>query len=144
MHIKLALASQNTENCFEHKIFGLNAGSSKAWKRFIDLSPDDILVFYKAKEGFAGIWKVVSEPYKDAKPSWEDDVYSNRVKIEPIVELKTNQYVNAKTMVNELEMITQPAYWETAFRENLKEISPKDYDLIKLKLEKAYRKGVPV
>jgi len=137
MQIKLALASQHTESCFEHQIFGLNAGSSKVWQRFVHLSPDDILVFYKTKEGFAGIWKVVSDIYKDTKPLWANDVYSIRVKIEPIVPLQVSQYVNAKTMASELEIITQPAYWEVAFRENLKEISLKDYDLIKKRLEKA-------
>lgn len=139
MQIKLALASQNTENCFEHKIFGLNTGSSKAWKTFINLSPDDILVFYKAKEGFAGIWKVASEPYKDSKPLWENDVYSNRVKIEPVTALTPNQYVDAKSIAKNLEMVTQPTYLEVAFRENLKDISPEDYDLIKRKAQIACR-----
>ena len=137
MKIKLALAANNTEKCFEHKVFGINSGSSKVWQRFIELSPADILVFYKAGKGFAGIWEVVSEHYKDRTPIWEDDVYPDRVKIEPIVQLQPDQYVDARTMVNDLEMVTHPQYWGIAFRENLKEISQKDYELIKKKLEEA-------
>ncbi|MGD9581579.1 MAG: EVE domain-containing protein [Vampirovibrionia bacterium] len=106
-------------------------------KRFIDLNLGDILVFYKSKEGFAGIYKVVSDHYKDTTTVWDDDIYPNRVKIEPVVSLKPQQYVDAKTMVDDLEMVTHPQYWGIAFRENLKELSKNDYELIKSKLEKA-------
>lgn len=137
MKVRLALAANNTEKCFEHKVFGLNSGSSKVWQRFISLSQGDILVFYKAKEGFAGIWEVASEHYQDKAPIWDDGEYPTRVKIKPIIALKPDQYVDAKTMVEDLEMVTHPLYWGIAFRENLKEISEKDYKLIKTKLEKA-------
>ena len=136
MKIRLALAASNTEKCFEHKVFGLNSGSSKVWQRFVDLSPGDVLVFYKAKEGFAGIWKVSSEHYKDTTPIWDGGVYPDRVKIEPVVRLEPGQYIDAKTMVDDLEMVTHPLHWGVAFRENLKEISQKDYELIKSRLRK--------
>lgn len=140
MAIRLALASQNTEKCFEHKVFGLTSGSAKVLGRFIEMIPGDILVFYKAKEGIAGIWKVVSEQYKDTIPVWQDDVYPDRVKIEPVIALKPEQYVDAKTMVDDLEMVTHPIYWGIAFRENLKEISQKDYELIKSRLMQSLKK----
>lgn len=140
MKIKLALAAHNTEKCFESKIFGLSSGSSRIVQRLIDLSPDDILVFYKAKAGFAGIWKVVSEPYSDKTPLWQDGDYSTRVKIAPVIALKPDQYVSATAMVNDLEMVTHPHYYGIAFRENLKDISEKDYKLIKSHLEKVTAK----
>lgn len=135
--IKLAMAAHNTEKCFESGVFSLNTGNSNVTKRFIDLNPEDILVFYKAKEGFAGIWEVASEHYQDKAPIWDDGEYPTRVKIKPIISLKPDQYVDAKTMVDDLEMVNSPIYWGLAFRENLKEISEKDYKLIKTKLEKA-------
>src|SRR3989339_2179300 len=100
MKIKLALAAHNTEK------------------------------FYKAKEGLAGIWKVTSEPYSDDSKIWDDGEYPSRVKIEPIVLLEPHQYISPKTMVDDLEMIKYPQYWGMYFRENLKEISQKDYELI--------------
>lgn len=143
MKIRLALAAHNTEKCFEAKVFGLTSGSAKVLDRFIAMAVGDILVFYKAKEGFAGIWKVASEQYKDNSKIWEDGVYPDRVKIEPVIQLKPGQYVDAKTMVEDLEMVTHPLYWGMTFRENLKEISPKDYKLIKSKLEKVATQEKP-
>jgi predicted RNA-binding protein with PUA-like domain len=81
MKVRLALAANNTEKCFQHNIFGLNSNSQRVWQRFVSLTPGDILVFYKAKEGFAGICQVLSEVYKDTTPIWEDNVYPNRVRI---------------------------------------------------------------
>ena len=135
MKIKLALAAHNTEKCFKAGVFG--ASNSNTATRLIDMQPGDILVFYKAKEGFAGIWEVTSSCYTDKTPIWNDGEYPTRVKIKPIIALKPDQYVDAKTMVNDLEMVTHPVYWGIAFRENLKEISQKDYELIKSRLEKA-------
>ena len=43
-------------------------------------------------------------------------------------------------MVNDLEMIKLPQYWGMYFRENLKEITQKDYELIKNRLEEAAKK----
>lgn len=40
-------------------------------------------------------------------------------------------------MTNDLEMLTHPHYWGLALRENLKDISQKDYELIKSEMEKA-------
>jgi 5-bromo-4-chloroindolyl phosphate hydrolysis protein len=62
--------------------------------------------------------------------------------IQPIITLKPDQYINAKTLVNDLDMITHPEYWGVAFKENLKEISEKDYKLIKSNLEKAKNKVI--
>lgn len=108
--IKLALAAHNTEKCFEAGVFGLTSGSSKVLDKFLSLTIGDILIFYKAKEGFAGIWEVTSEPYNDKTKIWEDGEYPTRVKIKPIIALKPNQYVDAKTMVDDLEMVTHPVY----------------------------------
>lgn len=138
MKIKLALAAHNTEKCFEAKVFG--AVNSRTALRMAELSPGDILVFYKAKEGFAGIWKVTTPCYNDKTKIWEDGEYPTRVKIEPIVVLKPDQYVDAKTMVDDLEMVTHPLYYGIAFRENLKEIPEKDYELIKKRLENYNKK----
>lgn len=134
MKIRLALAAHNTEKCFENKVFGLNLIHSKVIKSFLETKNGDILVFYKAKEGLAGIWKVVSEPYTDHSQIWEDGEYSSRVKIEPVIYLQPDQYISPKTMVDELELIKYPQYWGMYFRENLKEVSQKDYELIKSKL----------
>ena len=135
MKIRLALAAHNTEKCFEAKVFG--ALNSRTATRLVDLDAGDILVFYKAKEGFAGIWEVCGSCYEDSTPIWEDGQYSTRVKIKPLVSLKPDEYVNAKVMVDDLEMVTHPHYYGIAFRENLKDISEKDYLLIKSHLEKA-------
>lgn len=138
MKIRLALAAHNTEKCFEAKVFG--AINSRTALRIAELSPDDILIFYKAKEGFAGIWKVTTPCFNDKTKVWDDGEYPTRVKIEPIIALKPKQYVDAKTMVDDLEMVTHPLYFGLAFRENLREISEKDYKLIKQKLEQAQKK----
>jgi predicted RNA-binding protein len=137
MIIRLALAAHNTEKCFEHQVFGLNLAHSKVIKSFIEAKPDDILVFYKAKEGFAGIWKITSSCYTDKTPIWKDAEYPTRVKIKPVIPLRPDQYVDARTMVEDLDMVTHPQYWGIAFRENLKEITQKDYELIKRRLEEA-------
>lgn len=134
MKIKLALAANNTEKCFEAGVFG--AANSRTATRLVEMQPGDILVFYKAKEGFAGIWEVTSSCYTDKTPIWEDGEYPTRVKIKPVIALKPEQYVDAKTMVDDLEMVTHPLYYGIAFRENLKEVSQKDYELIKSKLGK--------
>lgn len=133
MNIKLAIAANNTEKCFESGVFG--AANSRTATRLVDMVPGDILVFYKAKEGFAGIWEVISSCYTDKTPIWNDGEYPTRVKIKPIIALKPNQYVDAKTLVDDLEMVTHPHYWGIAFRENLKELSVKDYELVKSRLE---------
>lgn len=137
MKIRLALAANNTEKCFESRVFGLTSGSTKVLDRFLSLTTGDILVFYKAKEGFAGIWEVTSSCYTDKTPIWEDGEYSTRVKIKPVIALKPDQYIDAKTLVDDLDMVTHPIYWGIAFRENLKELSEKDYELIKSRMEKA-------
>jgi predicted RNA-binding protein len=131
--IKLALAAHNTERCFEAGVFG--AANSRTATRLVDMQPGDILVFYKSKEGFAGIWEVTSSCYTDKTPIWEDGEYPTRVKIKPVIALNPDQYVDAKDLVDDLEMVKHPLYWGTAFRENLKDISDRDYELIKKKLK---------
>jgi|GEM_PF-5976199 len=132
MKIKLALAAQNTEKCFESKTFGTDDGIRAA--KLVELSIGDVIVFYKAKEGFAGIWKVVKPYYRDTSKIWDDGVYPNRVKIEPVIDLKPSQYVDARTMVDDLKMVTHPLYYGLAFRQNLADISIEDYELIKNKM----------
>jgi predicted RNA-binding protein len=138
MKIKLALAAQNTEKCFEAKTFGTDDGIRAA--KLVELSVGDVIVFYKAKEGFAGIWKVVKPYYRDTSKIWDDGVYPNRVKIEPVIALKPSQYVDARTMVDDLKMVTHPLYYGLAFRQNLADIPPEDYELIKSRLEQAAKK----
>lgn len=137
--IYLALAGQNTEKCFETKVFGTEDGS-QASATLVALNKEDVLVFYKAKEGFAGLFKVVKTYYRDTASIWEDASYPNRIDIEPIIKLDKQNYIDAKTMVDDLEMVKNPLYWGLAFRQNLVEISSKDYELIKSKLEKALSK----
>jgi len=136
--IRLAVAGHNTEKCFESKVYGTDDGSRAT--KLVELSIGDLLVFYKSQEGFAGIWKVVKPYYRDESKIWDDATYPNRVGIEPVVELKPNQYVSAKGMVDDLKMVTHPLYYGLAFRRNLADICKEDYELIKSKLEEAQKK----
>ena len=136
MKIKLALASHNTEKCFENKVFALESQSSKIAKRLLELNPGDILVFYKSQAGFAGIWEVTSNCYNDDKPIWEDGKYPARVDIKPILKLEKDQYLKIQGFVDELKMIKHKHYWFLSLRENLSDIPKEDYELIKSKLEK--------
>ncbi|KKP40233.1 MAG: hypothetical protein UR30_C0005G0014 [Candidatus Peregrinibacteria bacterium GW2011_GWC2_33_13] len=134
MKIKLAVAGENTEKCFEAKVFGTDDGIRAS--KLIELSEGDILVFYKAKKGIAGIWKVTKTYYRSESKIWNDGIYPNRVNIEPVISLKPEQYVDVRTMVDDLEMVKHPLYFGLAFRQNLADISQKDYELIKSKLSK--------
>lgn len=138
MLIKLAVAGYNTEKCFEAKVYGTDDGIRAT--KLVELSVGDLLVFYKSQEGFAGIWKVVKPYYRDESKIWEDATYPNRVGIEPVIELKPSQYVSAKTMVDDLKMVTHPLHYGLAFRRNLADICQEDYELIKSKLEQAKNK----
>jgi predicted RNA-binding protein len=131
--ILLALAGNNTEKCFDAKVFGTDDGVRAT--KLVEMSEGDILVFYKAKEGFAGIWKVTKSYYWDTSKIWEDGVYPNRVGIEPVISLKPEQYIDAKTMVNDLKMVTHPHFYGLAFRRNLADIPKEDYELIKSRME---------
>ena len=135
MLIRLALAGENTEKCFESKTFGTDDGIRAS--KLVELSVGDILVFYKAKYGFAGIWKIVKPYYRETSKVWEDGIYPNRVKIEPVVALNPDEYVDARSMVDDLKMVKHPLYYGLAFRQNLADISQDDYELIKSKLEEA-------
>lgn len=134
MKIKLAIAAHNTEKCFESGVYGTD--DVPAAVKLSELVVGDILVFYKNREGFAGIWQVVQPYYRDESKIWDDGIYPNRVKIEPVIALKPENYVDVKTMVNDLEMIKHPLYYGLAFRRNLVDISEKDFTLIKSKLKK--------
>ncbi len=136
--IKLAVAGHNTEKCFEVKVYGTDNGTRAI--ELVKLSVGDFLVFYKAKEGFSGIWEVTKPYYYDESPIWEDGTYPNRVGIKPIVELKPEQYVSAKGMVDDLKMVTHPLYYGLAFRRNLADICEEDFNLIKSKLEESKNK----
>lgn len=140
MNIKLALAANNTEKCFEVGIFGIENYKTSIVNRFLTLCQGDILVFYKAGAGFAGIWEVFGENYSDKSIIWEDGIYPLRIKIKPIIALKPDQYIDVKPFVNDLKMIKNPYYWGLAFVDNFKDIPYEDYLLIKNKLEMAKNK----
>jgi hypothetical protein len=134
MKMKLAMAAHNTEKCFEHGLFA--TAKPNAVAKLLELVPGDMLVFYKSKAGFAGIWQVDSIPYEDESKVWEDGTYPWRIKIKPLIALRPDQYVDPRTMLDELSMVTHPLYWGIAFRQNLKDLDPKDYEQIKKRLEK--------
>lgn len=138
MKIKLAIAAHNTEKCFESGIYGTD--DVPAAVKLSELVPGDILIFYKNRKGFAGIYKVTESYYRDTTQIWDDGIYPNRIKIEPIISLNPEKYLDVKTIVNDLEMVKHPLYYGLAFRRNLVDISQKDFELIKSKMEQSSKK----
>lgn len=81
-----------------------------------------------------GSYDVVSEPYEDRERIFSGGVYPNRVRLEPEIVL-TNEYVDFRDLVSDLEFIKNKRYWSGYFRAGINDMPKHDYELIKKTLE---------
>lgn len=122
---------QNWVECAETKSFGLE----KAPGRLKSAQTGDPCVAYVRGESvFAGIGQIIRPYYYDETAIWEDGMYPHRVGFE--IELDFDNTVDARSLIDTLDFITDKAHWPVFFRGGVAKIPLSDFEIIKAGIEK--------
>jgi len=115
-------------------IHGLKHKYRKQSKR---MEPNDRILYYiNNKKKWAITGTITSKSFTDNKIIWTsiypDELYPNRVYMQPDIILKENNYIDAMILAPSLEYLKKwlPEMWPLAFHENLHLIPSKDFNLI--------------
>lgn len=136
MKVKMAVIKDNVEKCMESGIFGCSEGRGGInVTRLSEMLPGDKIIFYATGLcQFAGIAEVVESIYQDESQIWSNDVYPYRVKIKPDIYLDKKQWIDVRSMVNDLDYFKNKIQWSMHFMQNLRPVSENDYKKIKAKM----------
>ena len=135
----MVVIKDNIEKCVAAGVYGCNEGRAGLnVNRLSELLPGDKIIFYATGIGkFAGIFEIVDSIYEDHKQIWKDDIYPYRVKIEPIIYLSKEKWLEVRPLVKDLSYFKNKVQWSMHFMQNLMNVEECDYKLIKEKMEEA-------
>ena len=121
--------------------FSVQGMKSRHRKKAEKMVPGDRIVYYLTGiQQFGGTATITSEYFEDHNPIWNSkkkgEDYPFRVEIKPDVILDPSQFVDAKSVVPEMEYPKRwPAeHWHLAFQGNVHLLPESDFRLIEEKL----------
>ncbi len=121
--------------------FSIQGMKSRHRKKAEKMAPGDRIVYYLTGiQQFGGTATITSEYFEDHKPIWsgkkKGEDYPFRVEIKPDVILAPPQFVDAKSVVPEMEYPKRwPAeHWHLAFQGNVHLLTESDFRLIEERL----------
>ena len=112
----------------------------------MQFEPGDEIVFYvTGVQAFGGIARVRSDMFEDRTPIWPQgkkkrpEDYPWRVRAEPVLVLDEDAFVQAESLVDELEHLRKwPAeHWHLGFQGQLRTVSAADARLLRGRIEAA-------
>jgi len=137
--VKYWLCVTNEENwkvVKERKIWGI----SNRYRRLLEnVKPGDTLVFYVKPFWLAGIFKVISEPFKSDETIFSSigftkgEMFPWRVKIEPLIVAEEPIAFREqvfKKLIPKLKFIKNKKMWTGHLRRAMRTIPKEDYNLI--------------
>ena len=124
-------------------------GLGRAFRRRAErMQPDDRMLFYiSGIRKWAASATVASRCYTDDTPVWNSnraqDVYPYRVKLNPAIILKRDDYIDAMVLGPRLEYVKRwaPEEWPLAFLDRLHLIPQRDFRLIEAEMKRIVSRG---
>lgn len=117
--------------------FTIYGVGSRFRRRAQRMQPNDQVLFYVSSiKKWAALARIKSGYYVDQSPIWEPgvsgEVYPYRVKLEPIIVLDEDDYIDALVLAPRLEYVKRwpPEDWPLAFWDSLHLLPQKDFRLI--------------
>ncbi|TDA42155.1 MAG: EVE domain-containing protein [Thermoproteota archaeon] len=129
----------NWDVVLKEGIYGLPEKREKLMKR---VKKGDEAFIYMVQEKveyrilpsrIAGLFEIVSDPFKSDKRIFRGDLYPNRVMLKPI--LVPERPLDFKPLVPRLSFIRNKERWSAYLRRGIVEIPEKDYMLIRREME---------
>lgn len=117
----------------------------KRWKHIENIQPKDYLLCYlSGVSRFIAVLEVQSEPYRDSKRIWHDDIYPARVKVKPVVYLTpaTAVPVTSLKKLSIFDNLRTPSGWSVRFRGSPQRWGEEDAKIIVQAIKDAKRKPV--
>jgi predicted RNA-binding protein len=124
----------------EKKVWGVTERYKDKIKR---VKPGDFLIFYVKPKKIAGIFKAVTESFKDEEEIfigtefWEGKIFPYRIKLQPYTILKAP--VAFEKLIPRLTFIKNKRVWGVYFRKQMQSISSMDFKRILSFVERAQR-----
>jgi predicted RNA-binding protein len=92
----------------------------RRWNTVQKIKPGDKLICYlTGVSRFIGLLEVISEPYKDSTPIWEDEVFPCRVRVKPLIKLEPETAIPVHSLKDKLSFfqnLPSPNAWTGWFR----------------------------
>ena len=121
-------------------VCGLGRGYRKRAER---MQPDDRMLFYiSGIRKWAALATVASRCYMDETPVWSStrkgEVYPYRIKLNPVMVLKREDYIDGLILGPRLEYVKRwaPEEWPLAFMDRLHLIPQRDFRLIEAEMKR--------
>jgi hypothetical protein len=124
--------------------FNILGIDSRNRRKSVRITPEDRILYYvEDLKGFAATATVTSDHFEDNKRIWKhyrkDELFPNRVNVNPDIVLEPDDYVDARELAPTLEYVKKwPAeFWPLAFFGMLHIIPQRDFNLIEEEMRKA-------
>lgn len=132
MKIKMAVIRDNIEKCIEQGVYGCSEGRGGLnVSRLSELLPGDRIILYATGLcKFAGIVEITKSIFQDETPIWGNGLFPYRVSIKPVIYLPKNNWIDVKSLVNDLEYFKNKHQWSMHFMQNLRPVSEHDYKIL--------------
>ena len=124
---------------------GVSGFPEKRWKTVQQIKPGDYLLCYLIGiVRFVGILEVISQPFKDKSPIWEDNDYPCRLKVKLVVGLTPETAIPIKVFEGQLSFLEKVSgsSWALHFRGSPRKWKPEDGETIVNALFKAQKNPI--
>lgn len=125
--------------------FSMQGIKSRHRKKAEAMKPGDRIVWYiTGVKAFAGCATITSEYFEDHTPIWKSrdpkrdaEDYPWRVRIEPVIALDPEHFVDAEPIARQMTYVSKwpAANWTLAFQGNVHKIDDADFALIEQALQ---------
>lgn len=141
----LDIFSQENWQVFLDEGSNISGFSESHWVTVQKIKQGDYLLCYLKKVSrLIGCLEVISEPFLDYKPIWQEDVFPSRVRVNVIVSLTPENAIPIKSLENHLSIFKpeNPKSWEGFVRNAPRRWKTSDDEIIVDALLKAQSNSV--